>query len=132
MPVEASIDKAGGFVSITISGMVGMDAWIAKLDSILALPEYEPGMSGFIDIREANHQTDIEDIARMVQYVVRNHSKIRGAKIAVIAGKTVSYGLMRMLETQLLGLPFNFRVFYEVDEGRLWLGLTTSEGEMNG
>jgi hypothetical protein len=132
MPVEVSIDKTRGLVSITISGMVGMDAWLARLDSILSLPEYETGMSGLIDIRQADHQTGIEDIARMARYLVRNHKKIKGARIAVIAGATVSYGLMRMLETQVLGLPFKFRVFYDMDEGRRWLGLTTSEGETDG
>ena len=132
MPVEVSIDKTRSLVLITISGMVGMDAWIAKLDSILSLPEYEVGMSGLIDIQAADHQTDIEDIARMVRYLVRNYRKIKGARIAVIAGKTVSYGLMRMLETQLLGLPFKLRVFYDVGEARSWLGITTANGEMNG
>ena len=129
MPVEVSIDRTRRVVFITISGTVGMDSWISKLDAVLSMPEYEVGMWGLIDIREADHQTGIEDIAKMARYLVHNYRRIKGSKVAVVTGKTVSYGLMRMLETQLLGLPFKFRVFYEMEEAERWLGLRTEEGE---
>ena len=46
---------------------------------------------------------------------------LRGARIAFVAGKAATFGMVRMFEAHTERLPFEIRAFYEPEEAEAWL-----------
>ncbi len=124
MGVEASIDKERGLVSVTLTGPVGFAEFIAGFKRMLGLPDFRPGLKILVDMLEHVHQVDSEDIRRIATVFVENGEALRDTEVAVVVGRPVSYGLLRMLQAFVEDAPFRFFVFYSRSEAEEALGLT--------
>ena len=117
------VDGGDGLIRASLEGAVPVDTVLRRLEGAFTSPGFRPGMNMLLDGRGAAHHLEAEDIARVSRYLIANRDKIEGGKAAVVVAKTVSYGLMRMLQAQVDGMPIGFSVFYDIDEARRWLGL---------
>ena len=75
------------------------------------------------DLREAAHHTGPEDIRRIAGLLSRSLERIAEGRAAVVVSQAVSFGMMRMLQAYVDGIPFEIRIFYDLAEARRWLGL---------
>ena len=117
------VDGEDGLVRASLKGAVPVDVFLKRLEGALGSPGFRPGMNMLLDVRRAAHHLEAEDIVRVSRYLIAHRDKIEGGRAAIVVTKTVSYGLMRMLQAHVDGMPIGFSVFYDMGEARRWLGL---------
>jgi hypothetical protein len=127
MPVErsfkAEVDVQRDLVKVVLSGPLGTEEFLAGFAGLLARPDYHPGMRVLVDMLEHVHQLDAKGIGQVAEAFMRNREALRGSVIAVVVARTVSYGLLRMLQIKLSEEPYTFSVLYDLQEAEKSLGL---------
>ena len=127
MPVDAlfefEIDAQRGLVKVALKGRLGTDEFLVGFDRLLAHPDFRPGMRILVDMSEHVHAIGSEGIDRIAREFVRNCEALRGSVMSVAVGKTVSYGMMRMLQIKVSDAPFTLFVFYNLHEAERAVGL---------
>lgn len=124
MPVEFWIDKRNNLVCRTVRGEVDLAEFMAGLEEAINHPDCGPGMKSLTDLREYVPQVTSGDIKHIAEYLLRDVGARRGMDAAVVVSQTVSYGMMRMLQTIADTPAFRISVFYDLDEAKEWLGVT--------
>jgi hypothetical protein len=125
MSIEISIDKTRNLLTATMVGLVSVDSFIHALEAALQEePHFPAGFSALIDMREAVHGASSDDIGNLADYLA-HEPRLVGSKGAIVVTKTVTYGLMRMLQMHTDDAPMTMSVFYEMDEAERWLGLAS-------
>ena len=69
------------------------------------------------------HQADSEDIKRIASVFLANGAALQGSEVAVVVARTVSYGMLRMLQTFIESAPSRCSVFYDIGEAKELLGV---------
>lgn len=121
MPVEVSVDVGNDLVTLTVTGLVGTDEMLRSIMRVLSHPSFRSGIRVLTDMRSALHGASGEEVRRVAQLLIANRDKMTGVKNAVVVGQTATYGIMRMLQLQTEGFPFEFALFYDIDQAREWL-----------
>ena len=64
-------------------------------------------------------------IERIIQIAKKHTGKRQEGKTAIVGAKDIDYGLARMYEayTGLENLPYEYKIFKDVDEAKEWLGV---------
>lgn len=122
MPIEMAIDTKHDTVALSLTEAVGVHELVRSIRKALDDPRFHAGIKCFVDMREAAHTADGEVVRRVARLLIKNLEKVAGCKIAIIVGKTSTYGIIRMLQLQTQGMPFQVGVFYDPGEARTWFG----------
>jgi hypothetical protein len=126
VPIAYRIDKAARVVVCTHTGTTSDADFIRTYTSLFDDPEYEPGMSKLIDLREADSVgrtgkalTTIGDLLTR-QY---EGSSVT-TRIAIVAPADLSFGLGRMYDMLTNDAPQKVGVFRSVEQPVEWLGVS--------
>ncbi len=120
---KAEVDVQRDLVKVALSGPVGTEDFLEGFAGLLAHPDYHPGMRVLVDMLKHVHQLDAKGIDQIARVFMHKREALRGAVIAVVVARTVSYGLLRMLQIKISEEPYTFFVFYDLQEAERSLGL---------
>lgn len=123
MPVDIVIDEKNGLVVRKLTGEVSVDEIIASFAATICRPDYQPGMNTLVDLTAYTHQNDTADMRKIADFFLAHRDRVKGARAAVVVSQTVSFGMVRMLQTFLDRTQMLLEVFYDLGEARAWLGL---------
>jgi hypothetical protein len=111
--------------SVTTRGIVtveGLDAWVRE---VLADPRYRPGFRVLVDYRQLNWgDLSPMDLYERIELYVRDSIRLDHARIAVVMGVPVDFGMARMEQAYVELRPeleIEIGVFFSIDEARRWL-----------
>jgi hypothetical protein len=121
MTVEFRINSDEGIVYGTVSGDVDADEIMDGLDEVINGEEYEPGFSGITDLRHIRWESDQGDLRRLVQFLIRNRSRLKPHRSAVVVSGDRTYGMTRMFEVFSEQTPIKLRVFRDYDRALSWV-----------
>ncbi len=128
MPTETQLtieyDEARDLFTVVPRGPVGAEGFVAGFRNMLCHPGYHPGVKVLVNMLEHVHAVDGEGIRQIAAVFAEEVEALRGVAVASVVSKAVSYGMLRMLQTMVSGLPFSFSVFYDLKEAEESLGLT--------
>jgi hypothetical protein len=124
MSTTIKIDKITGLITITIAGEINLLHSIKTVaQEMLKDPDFHPGMDALWDIRKAEMQNlPTNDILSLVSFI-KSHQQERGAgyKVAIVADRDLLFGGARMFEAFADTVPFNCRVFRDIEEAESWI-----------
>jgi len=98
----------------------GLNGWVHE---VLTDRRYRPGIGVLVDHRRLDWTSmTSHDLRRRAGLFLRDDDRIGPTRAALVAGRPVDYGLMRMVVAYLGGrAAFHAEVFYSLDEARAWL-----------
>ena len=119
---EIRVDPDAAVLRATLSGDFDLPLWMRVLEAVPDTPGFRPGMSSVFDCRGARFQLSAADAQRIAAYVATRTDK-RGSdfRSAFVVDRDVDYGVSRMIQMMLDGLPFQTRVFRSLDEAVTWV-----------
>lgn len=120
--VEIRIANESNIAGIRMKGPLSEQAIRDAFDSVVAHPEYRPGMGRLWDFRDADSSAlDATALRRLADYSTGHAAEVRTARVAFVASRPLEYGLSRMFEgmTEPAGVPR--RAFYSLEEAEAWL-----------
>lgn len=115
------MDARNSLVTIKVTGLVGAEELLTSIGRVIEHPDFHPGMKSLTDMREALHTATTDEVRSVAQLLITNMSRIQGVKEAVVVGQAVTYGMLRMLQAQMEGFPFEIGIFYDIEEATRWL-----------
>ena len=122
MAIAISIDRKGDSTVFNASGEVSFDEVKATIEKF-----YEEGPTAKVlfDFNPASFEGFSADgVAKLALSRERFRTQRIDGKTALVASRDAAYGMLRMFEAlnDSIDLPFEVRVFRELDEARKWLG----------
>jgi len=123
MTVDVQVGSPGSAAQVTIEGPVALGGFIQGLEELVGHPQFAPGTDVLVDLVGHVHQTTSADIRSLAQALMDESERLAGTRLAVAVSQTVSYGMVRMLQTFLEDAPFDVAVFRDLQEAKEWLGV---------
>jgi hypothetical protein len=126
MPIRIRIDPAARLRHAVIEGTIDDDQLIDAFSAVLADPNFDPTLNDLVDARGVRRldvtPAGVRRLAELVQQVDRLSLP---TKIAVVTADDDAYNTARMYEAMRVGqhAPAEHRVFRDIVDARLWLGL---------
>jgi hypothetical protein len=125
MSILIRVDESQDLLSATLLGPVSVQSFIEELEHTLSSADLSAGFNALIDMREVVHSVSGDDVGKLARHL-SEHPRLEGTRAAIVVTQTVTYGLMRMLQTHMDEAPMAVSVFYDLDEAKRWLGLAAS------
>ena len=121
MPVGYTIDAGTGFIRFTTAGSPTPEEQQEQWIRALADPKAARPLR-VLDDRRQIERIGTPDHARRFGYEAQGQlDLLRGARLAFVASKAVTFGMTRMFEGRSWEIPFEVRPFYDVAEAEAWL-----------
>jgi hypothetical protein len=129
MPIQYEIDAGAGRVDCTHVGTVSDDEFLATYQRMYSDPAFDGSYDILVDLLQAESTPRGAQALKMIADIGRRHHKPgeKVARIAIVAGADLSFGLARMYEGYAAEVPANIRVFRERDQALEWLAEPASE-----
>ena len=124
MIVDVRVDRGAGLVVAVLEGPVPLEGLVEGIDRMLSDPDFRAGMDILVDMQRHVHQASGADMRRLGDALTSRLEYLKGTRLAAVVSKTVSYGMIRMLQAFVDGAPFQVGVFYTPEEAKEWLGLS--------
>jgi len=128
MKIDIDLEESHGFCRVKVVGKFDLSEYAPSINRVVDAMGDTPDMPALYDLRE----TDMAHIGtseiRAMGSAHRGIANRRGtARVAVLVGDDLTYGLARMYEA--LGMPpkLQMQVFRNVDEAEAWVSLSPSE-----
>lgn len=122
MHAEYHIDRANGYLDMTISGEVTLPALFAFIATGHADPDYDPEMPGVTDFRSASLAFTFDEMLEYVNAEASGGKWNRAPWAYVVApGDDAMYGTLRMYQNMVAGTRAEVGLFRSPDEARAWL-----------
>ena len=119
--VSIHIDTHRGLIIVTPAKLITVEEACDTLKSMLKLPDFKPSMPSVWDLRytELMHINgeDIGILSKLAEDLKDRRGK---AKMAVVVGSNLSYGLGRVFEQLNETSHLEARVFRSLEEGERW------------
>jgi hypothetical protein len=86
-------------------------------------PQFKAGLATFCDFTTAESTPKLADLRQLVAAIGDHASTIGHQKVAILAGKPITFGVARVFESmvELEEAPITVRVFFERDKLWAWL-----------
>lgn len=124
MPIGMKIDSANNLVVYTVTGVITAADIQEVVEARVAAPDYMARMDVLWDFREGQLSPVPQDLTYQGAQVMKGMPHAREeAKIAVVAPKTATHGMMREFKAWWANQPREFEVFWTIEEAMAWLGL---------
>jgi hypothetical protein len=120
--IETQVDRSRKLTIFTVSGKV------TARELAIAIRSFYAGkitLNALWDFRQGNVELTEEEIWNLARSVsTLNLSTRRGGKTAFVAEEGSPFGLAKMYQliTKTMSLPFEIKVFTNLEEANLWLG----------
>ena len=121
--IETIVDSQGDLSVFTVNGELSADEIIERVEEYYTKhpTKLVLWIMGDVDLSAITR----EGIERIIQTAKKNAGKRKEGKTAIVGSKDIEYGLARMYEayTGLENLPYEYKIFKNVDEAKEWLGI---------
>ena len=121
--IETIVDSQGDLSVFTVNGELTADEIIERVEEYYTKhpTKLVLWIMGDVDLSAITR----EGIERIIQIAKKNTGKRKEGKTAIVGSKDVEYGLARMYEayTGFENLPYEYKIFKDVDEAKEWLGI---------
>jgi hypothetical protein len=126
MPIRIRVDPTARLRHAVMEGTIDDDQLVDAFSAVLADPNFDPTLNDLVDARAVRRldvtPAGVRRLAELVQQVDRLSLP---TKIAVVTGDDDAYNAARMYEAMRVEqhAPAEHRIFREMDDARIWLGL---------
>lgn len=121
--IETIVDSQGDLSVFTVNGELTADEIIERVEEYYTKhpTKLVLWIMGDVDLSAITR----EGIERIIQIAKKNTGKRKEGKTAIVGSKDIEYGLARMYEayTGFENLPYEYKIFKDVDEAKEWLGI---------
>lgn len=121
--VHTEIDQSRNLIVQTVTGDFTLQQFIKTFKKTINHPDFKSGMNVLWDFSDASlASTETDDIHQMIQFI-RFHIDKRGTnfKLAIVARGKLEFGLSRMYQAYGEILPFDKKVFYDLQQAVNWI-----------
>ena len=128
--LEIEIDTEKGIARLMPSGTVSVDGIIEMIHQMLEHPDFRPGMPSLWDYRACDAVNISTDDLRRIGNVASENAEQRGsARLAVVTGDDLQFGLSRMFAMMNDLQHLDYAVFRDISEAEHWLTEPIAPGE---
>ena len=121
MPSAYVIDRQNGIVAVVASGRITPEEAFACFDTVVADPDFQPGMDVLSDHRELMTVLNPGFVKVFIDRVDRAGEMLRGSRIAFVESGSARYGMARMASLLSESTSTELRAFRDIEEARRWL-----------
>jgi hypothetical protein len=108
----------------TVSGSVTAEDIIKYLGEVFPHPNRGQPYREIFDLRDAGtFDVDMAGARRIATFAKGYRSELESGMVALVAPRDFEFGMGRVIGAYLDELPFDFRVFRNMNEAKNWLGL---------
>jgi hypothetical protein len=121
--IKRKIILPDGPVLLIASGEITGKEIIQALQNLLNDPDFKPNIDSIWDFRSVTTRLiDAQEITDLINFV-RTIQEKRGRdyRVAIIVTRDMDYGLARMFEVHSQDLPFQVRIFEDLEQAKSWL-----------
>ena len=121
--IETIVDSQNDLSVFTVNGDLTADEVIERVEEYYTRHPTKLVLWIMADV-DLSAMTS-EGIERIIQIAKKNTGKRKEGKTAIVGSKDIEYGLARMYEayTGLENLPYECKIFKDVNEAKEWLGV---------
>ena len=124
MPVRYEIDKQLGLILIVGSAVIRDEDSQELTERLLADPDLRHCSMELDDWRAVTrNEVSVECIRSVAESWANFDPHLEGAKLASVTAREVDFGVSRMYQGIRNKSPVEIRVFRELSQAELWLGL---------
>ena len=123
MPITLEHKPEHKLIIFTHKGEISDDEFLDFYCNHFKDETFDPAMKLLIDLREADSRPRNPGTLLQFAIFIREHLKDSPAhpKVAVVAPKSLSFGLARMYQSYAESVPWEYVVFRAVDAALAWL-----------
>jgi hypothetical protein len=127
MPIRYRIDSENNMIYTKATGNLTDKDILELKENLYNDPDYRAGMSEISDLTEVTQfNITSEGVKKMVEVDAVNAEKIKNHKLAIVANKSVIFGMARMYEMRSARNSSSIAVFSSRKEAEAWLGKKAS------
>lgn len=124
MPISYSIDASRGVVLTTASGALTDPELLEHKRTLTRDQQFRPGMVELSDVRGVERlDVTAEGVRQFVAQDAQDSDRLSGYRLAIVASQDLVFGMARMYEILTEKNALRVRIFRDMDEARVWLGL---------
>lgn len=120
-------------VEVRMRGAIDLGRVEQAYRDMLAHPEFRPGMDAlweFVDVEGPALSAD--DVRRLVAVQRENVARRGAARVAIVVGRELDYGIVRMYEALVHVVPQTVRPFRDRAAAERWLDTPPAAPEVGG
>jgi len=121
MPLRYQIDRDAEMLLVVGEGTITQPERIAAMCEWLRDPDYRPGLNTLCDFSEATSTPTMAELQEIVALVEGHAAAIGRKKLAVIATKSITFGVARQFQTLADCGPLDVGVFKDRRAALGWL-----------
>lgn len=123
MPFAVRTLDGAPFVLARLYETVSFDDSLNMLESMTDHPGALAGFGVICDVRAGQVDLNYGELHELTSFVRRNESVFSGMRWAMVVTGLLEFGLARSAGLMTNDLPFEYRVFRDIDEACNWVGL---------
>jgi hypothetical protein len=121
MPLTYRIDPDAGLLIVIGEGSITQAERIEAINGWLRDPAFRPGLKTLCDFSATTSTPTMPELREIVRLVDRHAVKIGKKKLALIATRSVTFGVARQFQTLADSGPLNVSVFKDRRAALGWL-----------
>jgi hypothetical protein len=125
VPIETRASDSAGVVHTVLSGRVTDAEILAYYQG----PIFQDHTGTWIELVDALGMTDMaitsQGLWKLAQMVGIRRDILAGGRVAMVAGSDAAFGMFRMWELQRESLPYEVKVFRDLEKAAAWLHTAT-------
>lgn len=125
--IKRKIILPDGPALLTASGPITGKDIIQALQDLVQDPDFKPDIDSIWDFRSVTTRLiDAQEITDLINFIRTVQEKRgRNYRVAILVSRDMDYGLARMFEVHSQNLPFQVRIFEDLEQARSWLNPLT-------
>lgn len=123
MEIRRKINQPDGPVILTASGAITGKEIIQAIKDLVNDPDFKPNINSIWDFRAVTTRLiDSQEITDLITFI-RTIQEKRGRdyRVAILVSRDMDYGLARMFEAHSQSLPFQVRIFEDLEQAKSWI-----------
>ena len=122
MPCSVRLDASTGVVVVAVDGEPSVDEISEAVDEICRLPEYHLNPRVVWDLRRGGvAHLSPDELHQIARFLSEKRADLRRVRVALLVGREVDYGVLRMLGVFLSDEPLEDQVFRDAEAAWAWL-----------
>jgi hypothetical protein len=121
MPMSYCVDASTRMLIVAAEGAVTQDERLSTMRRWLSDPAYEPGMSTLCDFSASTSTPTLKELQEIVAFIGRHADLIGKKKLAVVAARTLTFGVARQFQALTDSGPLEVKVFTTRSDAVEWL-----------
>jgi hypothetical protein len=117
------IDADANMLFVVGTGLITQSERMETMLAWLHDPQFKAGLDTVCDFTTAESTPKLADLRQLIAAISDHASTIGHQKVAILAGKPITFGVARVFESmvELEEAPITVRVFFERDKLWAWL-----------